>query len=390
MARAHAFRHDPAKSVLVLGGTVEDQPRWRCEPTVHGYRALTYKRQETGGHVPVPVCATPAVVVGAGVVVAGYDGYVSFHSRFLDKSYWRRRLDSPVYASLVVDASRRHVVAASTSGTVTCLDLRGEEVWSRTVESPVLATPTLLPGSDVLVVAAFGGQCIGLDLGSGEPVFSCALPRPWHEGSAAHRDPYASPASTTEGTAIVCCAEHVLCVDPDGAERWRRDLGHTVRASPAVLPEEMTVAVATVDGRCHFLDTRDGAYRGAVELGGKVVASPAVSGGVLAVGTQHGAAYGVDIRTREIAWRAPGYAPREYTSFTVLPDGSFLATSVRGNAFALRRDDGRFLWETSQVMGLAGHDPAMDTTPVVGSDGSMYCGSYTGMLYHFLFRGSSG
>ncbi|WP_406316694.1 PQQ-binding-like beta-propeller repeat protein [Streptosporangium sp. NBC_01639] len=389
MSRTSAFRHDPGKSVLTLPGKAGRPSRWSSEPAVCGHRRLTHVREDHDRPIPVPVCATPAVVVGAGVVVAGYDGYVSFHSRFLDKVYWSRRLDSPVYASLVVDADRRRVVAAATSGLVVCFDLRGRRVWSTNVEVPVYATPTLLPEEDVLVIAAFGGRCVGLDLDSGALLFNRSLREPWHAGhggSAAGRDPYASPAATAEGSVIVCCAEHVLCLAPDGTELWSQDLGHSVRASPVVLNSQEQVVAFSVDGRCHFLAGGDGRWRGEVELGGKIIASPAVSGDVLAVGTQNDVAFGIDVRTREIVWRSPGYAPREYTSFTVLPDGNFAATSARGNAVGLSRSDGRFLWETSQVLGLADHDPAMDITPVAGSDGSMYCGSYSGMLYHFLFR----
>jgi len=69
-----------------------------------------------------------------------------------------------------------------------------------------------------------------------------------------------------------------------------------------------------------------------------------------------------------------------------MPDGNLIATSSRGNIIGRRRDDGGFLWETSQRLGLPDHDPAMDITPMAGPDGSMYCGSYSGVIYHFRFQ----
>ncbi|MBC7272226.1 MAG: PQQ-binding-like beta-propeller repeat protein [Streptomyces sp.] len=381
------FRHDPRRSVLPLGRGDAPPTRWEVEPQVCGYRKLVHhRRQET---IPVPVCASPVLVPGVGAVVAGYDGYVRLHDRSLSKVYWERRLAGPVYASLVVDRSRRRIIAATTHGQVACLDLRGRPVWSVETGAPLYATPLVLEGADLLVLAAFGSRCLGLDLSTGDLRFTRELPRPWqaaHGGSAAHRDPYASPVATAAGDAVVACAEHLVCLTPDGRERWRHDVGATIRSSPAALHDLDQVVVCSVDGRCHFLDTAAGRAVGAVPLGAKVVSSPAVSGDVLVAGTEDGTAFGVDIHRRAVRWSAPGYGARSYTSFTVLPDGSFGAVVGRGNAVSLDRDDGRFRWETSQLLGLPEHDPAMDTTPVAGPDGSMYAGSYTGMVYHFRFR----
>jgi outer membrane protein assembly factor BamB len=383
---APAFRHDPAKSVLVLPGQAGSASGWDREPVVCGYQHLSHPLEQP---LPVPVSASPAVVTGAGVIVGSYDGHVRFYDRTLSKVYWKRRMDGPVYASLILDPARRRVVVAATSGLVACFDLRGGLAWSAQTGVPLYATPTVLPGSDVLVLAGFRSRCIGLRLETGAEVFDRELPRPWHArhgGVAAYRDPYASPATTEADTAIVCCAEHVLCLAPDGTELWRHEAGHAIKASPAALHATGEVAVCPVDGRCLFLDSRTGQLRGEVSLGAKVTGSPAVSGRILAVGSQHGTVAGIDIGTREIAWTATQGAPREYSSFTVLPDGNFAATAQRGNVICLAREDGRFRWETSQVLGLAEHRQEMDTTPVTGPDGSMYCGSYSGNLYYFKFQ----
>ncbi len=262
-------------------------------------------------------------------------------------------------------------------------------VWSANVGVPLYATPTVLPQSEVLVFAAFHSRCIGLRLETGDQVFDQQLPPPWHSphgGVAAYRDPYASPATTEVDTAIVCCAEHVLCLAPDGTELWRQDIGHAIKASPAALHATGEVAVCPVDGRCLFLDSRTGQFRGEVFLDAKITGSPAVSDRIIAVGTQRDTVAGIDIRAHEMVWNSPHGAPREYTSFSVLPDGNFVATSRHGNVVCLQRDDGRFLWESSQVLGLAEHQPTMDITPMTGPDGSMYCASYSGNLYYFSFQ----
>ncbi|MFE0421344.1 PQQ-binding-like beta-propeller repeat protein [Streptomyces sp. NPDC058953] len=353
-----------------------------------GHIGLAHHSDRLDASIPVPVCASPVAVPGVGALFGSYDGYVRFYDRTLTRMFWQTRLSGPIYASLVADRPRRRVVAATTGGDVVCLDLRGTVVWRARTEAGIHATPTVLPGADLLVFTAFDSRCLGIDLATGEVRFARDLPRPWHAGmgSAAHRDAYASPVTTPDGNVVVACAEHVLCLRPDGGEVWRYEAGHTIRSSPAVLGDRNEVAVCAVDGRCVFLDVGTGAVRGMVELGGKVVASAAVSGHFLVTGTQDGTAYGINVDQQSVVWSAQGYGPREYTSFTVLPDGNFTAVAARGNAVGLRREDGRFLWETSQVLGLADHDPAMDVTPVATPDGSMYGGSYSGMLYHFRFR----
>ncbi|HEX5534488.1 MAG TPA: PQQ-binding-like beta-propeller repeat protein [Actinomycetales bacterium] len=384
---APAFRHDPVKSLLRAGET--GKFHWDREPIVCGYQMLTFDDPRGGPPLEVPVSATPAVIPGVGVVVASDDGFVRLFKQGLTKFFWQRKLNSAVYASLVVDAKRDRVVISGTNGRITCLDLRGNVVWSTDIGAPVFATPTVIPEADLLVIAAFHSRCVGLDLDTGVERFSVTLPEPWHAthgGSASHRDPYASPAVTADGNIIICCAEHVLCLSPDGTQVWQREVGTGIKASPVALHRTGEVAVCPVDGRCLFLDASTGEVRTQVFLGGKVVGSPAVSGTILAAGVQSGRTWGMDIGTHEIAWMVDQGAPRSYTSYSVLPTGDFIATAERGNIICLRRDDGRFLWETSQVMGVPHHDPTMDITPMAGTDGRMYCASYTGVVYEFRFQ----
>lgn len=352
-----------------------------------GYRRLC--RTIGDNDVAVPICATPVAVSGVGVVVAAYDGTIRLCSRDLGKQFWQQRLDGPVYASPVVDHLRQRVVMATTTGTVASVNLRGHTSWIVAVGHPVFATPTVVPAADLLVLALFDSVCVALDLETGAQRFRRRLPEPWsgrHGGSAAFRDPYASPVATESGTLVVACAEHVVALATDGSTQWEIEVGHAMRASPVALQDCGEVAVVGVDGLCRFVASDTGHLLGEVDLGGKVTASPAVSGGILAVGIAGGDAHGIDVATRSVRWTAPLQAPRDHTSFSILPDGAFVATNARGNIVALDAGDGRFRWESSQLLGLAEHDPVIDTTPVVEPCGSMYSGSYSGMLYHHLFR----
>ncbi|MET7746281.1 PQQ-binding-like beta-propeller repeat protein [Streptomyces sp. NPDC005385] len=384
-----AFRHDPVKSVLPGPAA---QVLWDREPAVCGYRRLSH-RTRAGATVPVPVCSTPVVIGNEGVVVGSYDGRIRRYTPDLADVSWEHRVASPLYASLVVDPMRSTVVSAAVDGTVTCLGIDGGVIWKADVGMPVYATPTLLHDAGLVVLTAFGSQCAGLDLSTGQQVFAVGLPSPWPAalgGSAAFRDPYAGPLALPGGDFVVGCAEHALRVTAAGQQVWQRNFGHSVRASPAFAAPTGEVIVCTVDGRCRFLDAESGHETAVIDCAGKITASPAVSGRIVALGTRHGPALGIDVLRHEIVWSAPGAAPRDHTSFTVLPNGAFAATTASGNVAARTSTEGRFLWETSQLLGLANHDPALDTTPVAAPDGSMYCGSYSGVIYRFRFRPAPG
>ncbi|WP_324198891.1 outer membrane protein assembly factor BamB family protein [Nocardia amamiensis] len=306
---------------------------------------------------------------------------------------WEHRLDGPVYASLVLDTRRKAVLAATTNGTLTCFSLDGAVVWRTTVPGPIYATPAVADELDTLGVATFGSRGLGVDLASGQLLYDFQLPRPWHAavgGLAAQRDPYASPAITLEGAMVFGCAEHAVCLAPDGTERWHFDAGAAVRASPVVIESTGEVAVCTVSGACHFLSAATGVRVASLSLGGKITASPAVSDSRLVIGIDDGRVFGIDVSTHKTAWTRPEGTPRDHSSFTVLPTGDFIATTSRGNIQGFRRDDGQFLWETSQLLGLGNHRREMDITPIASADGSMYGASYTGELYYFRFRNDAG
>ncbi|MEU5761278.1 PQQ-binding-like beta-propeller repeat protein [Nocardia sp. NPDC047648] len=380
------FRHHPDKSYLDLGPV--GSFRWNIEPVVCGIRKMEYFNQKMQRTLEVPVSATPAVIGTIGTVVASDDGYVRFYSADLAKVYWERRLNSGVYASLVVDPAREWIIVAATSGMILALDLRGTVQWIAETGIPIYATPILLPDSDMLVIAGFRSHCLGLDVGTGSTVFDRALPAPWHEthrSTAAYRDPYASPVAMTNDSVVVCCAEHVLAFTADGSELWRRELEHAVKASPVMVETTGEMVVCTVDGGCHFISTT-GELTGTWPMNAKVVASPALSGDIIAVGSQSDVVVGLNIHSREPQWTSMVGGPRSYTSMTVLPSGDFLCTNGRGNVLCLGRDHGQFVWETSQVLGLPEHEPDMDITPIAGPDGNLYCASYSGYVYRFLFR----
>jgi outer membrane protein assembly factor BamB len=362
---------------------------WKTEPVVSSYVRLLYKHPRSGADIPVPVCSTPAIITNVGVVVAGYDGGVRLFSPDLQKLYWQLKLRQPVYASVVFDSERHRIIVSDTSGMVVSLNLSGEVIWTASLGSAIYATPAVLPGPDILAVACFEGRCAGVNLASGQIVFEAVLPKPWFAKVApvvARRDPYASPVASPTGHILICAADTVSNLDPTGQVSWRRVLNGTIRSSPVVLAACGVVVVACVDGSCTFLDCSTGDEMGSVSLGDKITASLAGVGTIAAVGTASGKVFGLDGDRRTVIWSEDHGSPFEYSSFTVLPDGTFICTNALGNVIARNWRDGRFLWETSQLLGVTELAPRVDITPIADPEGFMYGASYMGAVYRYRFR----
>jgi outer membrane protein assembly factor BamB len=381
------FRHDPVKSLL---GICDDKRRfsWRTEPAVTRLKKFRFENMKLGKLIDVPISATPAVVEGVGVIVASDDGFVRFLKHDLSKAFWQRRLSASIYASLVFDPLAKRIIACDTSGLVCAIDLRGNLCWSQNLRHPLFATPAINTACDSLTIAAFGNLAFSLSLYSGEIQYQADLPSPWYanvDSPVAHRNPYASPAATPSG-AVFCSGSEVIMFSANGSKIWHATFDADIKSSPVVLPEEGQVVVTDVAGRCRFLSLRTGEALDVIPLGAKLVASGAFSKGLVALGAATGRVWGIDCSTHKIVWSSDFGAPNEYGSVTLTPLGDFVATTVTGNCVCLAADDGSFLWETSQVMGLPDQGTRMDITPIIDRVGRMYGAAYDGSLFQFSFR----
>lgn len=374
-------RFDPGPACL---RGAEADVAWDHEPVVAAHRSVRGTDLRDGSSVPVPVSATPGVVDGVGVVVASDDGWLRFLDRSLTRTYWERRLNRGFYAPLSFLHDAEAILAVTTGGLVGCFGVRGELRWARALDHEVLAPVTTLGTS--LLVATFDHRCVLLDPGTGDVRAEVGLPEPWAVragGLAAHRDVYAAPVTTPSG-AVVCCGEHVVALSDDPAATWSVDLGVAVKASPVVVGDERA-GVVGVDGVCREIDLTTGTVQRSLRLGAKVTASPVASEGVLVVGLADGRSVGIDVASWQKRWEENGGGPFDHTGYTRLPDGGVVCVNQRGNAECRDPSDGTFRWETSQILGLPEHEPALHTTPVAGPSGDLYSTSYAGDVYRFAF-----
>ena len=384
------FRHHPAlRTARVAAADV----CWRREPAITAFRRFQFTVEEDGRVVDVPVSATPVVVDGVGILVVSDDGYVRFFKDDLSKVFWERRVPQTLYASPVFVEDEQLLVVASQGGHVVAFDLLGTVRWRADVGHPVYGSPGLDLARGAIYLSTFRHRLHGLDVRTGALRWTAELPAPWSAGFGspqAPRDPYASPVVDGDGRIYLTSAEHLHCFGPDGRLRWRLDTGDTVRASAAVDDATRTCAIASVRGEVWLVDTAQAKVRRRIASGGKILQSPAISGGTLFVGNELGRIDALALASGERVWTAELAQPLDHGSITLTPPGDPVFVAGNGNAICLAREDGAFQWETSQVLDEPEHDRRMNGTPVVAPSGLMVAISYAGYLYRFQFRPVAG
>jgi outer membrane protein assembly factor BamB len=366
------------------GGPGRIEVSWRLEPAVFAAIQLSHNLTNST-KIPVPVCATPIVAKDFGVVIAGYDGYITLYDHALSQEKWRVRLGGGIYASPVVGPEPDTMVVATVNGSVALIDLHGRKRWVAQVESPVYSSPVVIK-EDRIAVATFNHILSILDVANGEVIESIKLPKPWyslHGGLASSRTPYATPVISSKNNLIVATGDYLVCVNIDLRVLWTVSVGADIRSSPVASYETGLVGVCGVDGVFSFFHETDGRLVRQTQLGAKVTSSPALHENIVVVGTPK-KTFAISVEKAEILWTYDD-AARDYTSYTLSPNGDVIFTGISGNAISLDVINGIFNWETSQLLGWDRHDSQLNTTPVVAENGTMYATSYAGYVYYFGF-----
>jgi outer membrane protein assembly factor BamB len=192
-------------------------------------------------------------------------------------------------------------------------------------------------------------------------------------GDAAHTGVYAAPATP-----------------PAGTLKWRFHTEGAVVASPAVAGD--SVYIGSADHQVYALDRRTGAPRWKFATRGRVSSSPAVADGVVYVGSYDGKLYAIDAATGKQKWafategerrfaaaHLHGAEPRDevmpdvfdfFLSSPVVAGGSVYFGSGDRHVYALDAADGRLRWKTATAQVVHASPALADGLVVVGDWGS--------------------
>lgn len=378
-----AFRHDP--SIRVCRSNVINDVDWSVEPVITAYREFSYNNKRLGQVIRVALNSTPVLIEGVGLIVCSDDGFIRFIKLALDGVFWELRVAASIYSSPIYLSDKKAILVCTTGGSVLFISLAGKLLWKATLEFPIYAGAIRLGGSIFVGVFNYNLCCLDIDTGSIRFQYRLPAPRGQHVGGiAAFRDPYATPC-VANNLVVAVCGETVVCVSPEGSLVWSVRLQASIRSSPAFSSDFNAIVIASVDGKITLLDGSSGLLLKEFSCSAKFVNSPAVYKGVACIGDESGRLYAIDLRTKEIKWVYQVGAALGYSSVTLTPANDFVFLSERGNAVCVSRDEGRFLWETSQNLQLTDHERSMHVTPVISRQGQMYCASYSGYLYRFDF-----
>jgi outer membrane protein assembly factor BamB len=235
------------------------------------------------------------------------------------------------------------IVVGAADRVVALLDrATGQALWRVRVGGTIHGGP-LLDGDRVFVAteAAPDARIYALRLRDGS--------RLWSTGTASVVAPLALDgdtlyAATETGLVLRLAAE-------DGRVIWRRQLAGAVRSGP--VPTRHGVAVATTSDSLFLLDRASGAIHARRALPGAVLATPALDGQRLYLGTTAGHVLAVDLPVLGIAWDLR------------VGDAVYGALAIaRDTVYALARNG--TLWVVPGDSVARAHSVALNLTTVAG------------------------
>ena len=206
-------------------------------------------------------------------------------------------------------------------------------------------------------------------------VLPVAAQSPMFRGNAAHTGVYAAPRSAIKGK-IAWSFEALNWDLYQSLENM--DGGNIWPSTPAVAEGRIYFSV----GPFFFAVNEEGKQIYRVKLGGRSLASPAVSSGVAYLPTDDGNLYALDIKDGKTLWTCAIGRPAAleqvdnwdvYQSSPVLADGALYVGSADGRIYAISASDGKEKWHFQ-----TGH--VVRATPAV-SEGRVFCGSFDGKVY---------
>ncbi len=150
-------------------------------------------------------------------------------------------------------------------------------------------------------------------------------------GSTTSSSPSVTPSASASGGAS---EQHGLV--------WKFDTGAAVRSSPAV--SNGVVYIGSADGHLYAVDANTGQERWKFKTGKAVYSSPAIAGGVVYVGSADGRVYAVDADNGQERWKfKTGKAvpsPRNGAIDWELHKGVFSSPAVAGGTVYFGAADG--------------------------------------------------
>jgi outer membrane protein assembly factor BamB len=185
-----------------------------------------------------------------------------------------------------------------------------------------------------------------------------------------------SSAAVIDGRIVFGSYDNNLyCLDLDGKEVWKFATEGYVHCAPAII--EGVTFIAGCDEHLRTIDVKTGEQRGELKLESPLIASPAVIGNMLYVGTYKSEVVAVDWKAETIVWRYAA-GDGEYRSSAAVTDQLVIVGGRDKLIHAINRQTGKKAWTFPTRK-------KVDSSPVVVGD-RVFVGSDDGNLYELSLK----
>ena len=261
------------------------------------------------------------------------------------------------------------VYAPALAGNLHCLNLKtGEEIWKyRSIEDPdpkkfapgFKAAPLIT--ATMIYIGDEDGVLHAIDRTSGERV--------WVFASEAE---IAGCVAQFEDKLLLASHDsHLYCLNPDGTEVWKFQTNDRINCSPAI--EGSFTFLAGCDEHLRVIDLQTGKEFRDMPLESFLIASPAVVGDLLFVGTHTGEIVCVDWRKGEFVWRYAGPRKMPFHASPAVTDELVIVGGHDKSIHAVDRNSGDAKWTFATRARIECSAAVVDKRLFVGSgDGNLY------------------
>ena len=262
-----------------------------------------------------------------------------------------------------------HVYAPALSGNLHCLDLKtGKEVWSyRSIDDP--DPKKFAPGFKAAPLVTATMIYIGDEDGVLHAIDRMTGRKQWIFSSNAE---IAGCVAQFEDKLLLASHDSFLyCLRNDGTEAWKFQTNDRINCSPGIV--ENYTFLAGCDEHLRVIDLNTGKEFRDMPLNSFLIASPAIVGDLLYVGTHTGEIVCVDWRKGEFLWRYEGPRKMPFHASAAVTDELVIVGCHDKQVHAVDRASGLPKWTFPTRARIECSGAVVDDRMFVGSgDGNLY------------------
>ena len=262
-----------------------------------------------------------------------------------------------------------HVYAPALSGNLHCLNLKtGAELWNyRSIEDP--DPKTFAPGFKAAPLVTATTVYIGDEDGVLHAVDRTTGKKHWIFSTGAE---IAGCVAQFEDKLLLASHDSFLyCVRNDGTEAWKFQTNDRINCSPGIT--ENYTFLAGCDEHLRVIDLKTGKEFRDMPLNSFLIASPAVVGDLLYVGTHTGEVVCVNWRKGEFVWRYEGPRKMPFHASAAVTDDLVIVGCHDKHVHAVDRTTGTAKWTFPTRARIECSGSVVDRRMFVGSgDGNLY------------------